>query len=55
MNKCSELAQVWADMSGEKSLKCLNKSSRSAGNIPECTFYARNLESLKKESIVAGK
>ena len=55
INHCSELAKVWADMTVDESLECLSKFGRSAGNIPECAFYARNLKSLKRQSAVVGK
>lgn len=34
---------------------CSDKPVRSAGNSPECAFYAGKLKSLKKEGIVVGK
>ena len=55
MNHCSKPAKVWADMTGKESPECLSKFARSAGNIPECAFYARNLKSLKRQSAVVGK
>ena len=54
-NHYSKLAKFWADISGGESPKCLRKLARSAGNIPECAFYAWNLKSLKKQSVVVGK
>ena len=56
IGKCSRLAEVWKDMSGLKNLpNCSDKPLRSAGNSPECAFYARKLESVKSEGILVGK
>ena len=56
IGKCSRLAGAWKDVNGLKILpNCSDKPLRSAGNSPECAFYARKLESVKNEGILVGK
>ena len=54
ISKCSPLVEAWIS-TGENISKCVDKPLRNGGNIPECAFYNRKIESLKKEGIVIGK
>ena len=57
ITKCSLLVQALEDVTRwfKRISKCLNSRARSAGNVPECSFYARKLESLERKSILVGK
>ena len=56
IHKCNGLAKGWLDINKDfPNPNCSDKPSRSAGNVPECAFYASKVERLKKERILVGR
>ena len=56
IHKCNELAKAWLDFNKDfPNPNCSDKPSRSAGNVPECAFYASKVERLEKERILVGR
>ena len=50
------MVKLWIKFQEEDPISnCSDKPQRSAGDIPECAFFASKLERLEKKGVMIGK